>query len=66
MDGQLIAPIPLPDQDQRFYHRHVEDEVELEAGTATTITWRGIEHVRTIYRCPACGQQVERMEPLVR
>jgi hypothetical protein len=66
MDGQLIAPVPPSGEDQRYYHRHEDDEIELEAGTSATIMWGGSEQVRTIYRCPMCGQQVERLEPVMR
>jgi hypothetical protein len=66
MDGQLIVPVPRPDEDQRYFHRHLDEEIELEAGTSVTIDWRGTEQVRTIYRCPACSQEVERLEPMER
>ena len=66
MDGQLVALVPLPGEDQRYFHRHDGEDIELEAGTSATTEWDGTEHVRTIYRCPACGQQVERMEPVLR
>jgi predicted RNA-binding Zn-ribbon protein involved in translation (DUF1610 family) len=66
MDGQLIAPVPRPGEDQRYYHRHMGEEIELEVGTSTTTTWGGSENVQTTYRCPSCGQQVERLEPMLR
>jgi hypothetical protein len=66
MDGQLIAPVPLPGDDQRYFHRHMGKEIELEPGTSVTTTWGGSERVQTTYRCPACGQQVERLEPMLR
>jgi hypothetical protein len=66
MEGQLIVPVPQSDEDQKFFHLHGDGEIELEPGTATTIDWRGSEHVQTIYRCPACSQQVARLEPMIR